>query len=526
MAKAILCSLFSLIISNIASAQSPIEEDALRKHLGIIASDEFEGRNTGSLGQLKAARYISNIFDESGLEKPVDLKYQKSYFQDIPLQITKLDNVHLSSGKRFLPYGSDFFALSLYYPDTAELEVVFAGYGIDAKEYSDYDGLDIKGKIALIIWGEPKTSDGKFLLTGEEKNSAWGTRYGIYKKVKAARSLGAQDVLVLMPDMESFETRKSQVTRYSGKGSYLLPNEQEFSGKKTKYGSMYTHPYALEALLGMKKGSINKKLTSYVGGGKKFRIESFKIRLHTSFSFQDVATSNVLGVLPGTDLKEQYLVITSHYDHLGKKGDDIYNGADDDGSGTAALVTLAEALSKDAKEGKPTKRSILFMAFTGEEKGLLGSKYYCDQDPVIPLEKIVTNLNIDMIGRRDGDHERDSNYVYLIGSDMLSTKVHELSEEANKECCNVEFDYQFNNFQDPNNFYKRSDHYNFAKNDIPVIFYFNGSHEDYHKPTDTVDKIEFGLYRNRAEVIYYTVRKLANYEGVIEADKSFDEPEK
>ena len=189
------------------------------------------------------------------------------------------------------------------------------------------------------------------------------------------------------------------------------------------------------------------------------------------------------------------------------------------------LYQSPKNLEKGIRKERFKKGAWFLWLLPGKKKGLLGSKYYCDQNPEIPIEQTTVNLNIDMIGRIDDDNEGDSNYVYLIGSDMLSTKVHELSEESNNECCKMRLDYTFNNFQDPNNFYKRSDHYNFAKYDIPVIFYFNGSHEDYHQPTDTIEKIEFGVYEKRTKLVFNTALKLANYDGIIEADKSFDEPE-
>jgi Peptidase family M28 len=515
---------FSLLFSFSAYSQSAISTEILRKHLAIIASDEFEGRETGSLGQLKAARYISGIFEEAGLQKPVINAFGKSFFQDIPMHIGKLEEVRLDHEGNSLVWGSDFFGFNVYYPEETTLNAVFVGYGIDTKEYSDYEGLDVKGKLVLLIWGEPKDKNGIYLLSGEEKNSIWGTRLGNYKKIKAARARGAEDILVIMPDQEKYETRKSRLIKYSSKGSYLLPGEENLEGKKSKYGGLYTYPEAFAAWAGLNPKALEKSISNYNKGGKKPEIASLSIKIKTDYSLKEVITSNILGKLEGVELKDEYLIITAHYDHLGKSGEEIYNGADDDGSGTTALLAIAQEFGKRYANGEKTKRSILFMAFTGEEKGLLGSKYYCNQAPVIPLEKTVCDLNIDMIGRIEDDHEGDSNYVYLIGSDMLSSKVHEISERTNEDCCQMNFDYKFNDFQDPNNFYKRSDHYNFAKNNIPVIFYFNGSHEDYHRPTDTIEKIDFEIFRNRTELIFQTALSLANYEGKIEVDKSFEEP--
>ena len=221
-------------------------------------------------------------------------------------------------------------------------------------------------------------------------------------------------------------------------------------------------------------------------------------------------TENVLAYIKGSSMPEEVLVISSHYDHVGiDEEGNIYNGADDDGSGTVAILEIAEAFKKAQEDGYTPKRSILFLNVTGEEKGLVGSKYYTD-NPVFPLSQTVANLNIDMIGRVGEGMENAGDYVYLIGSDRLSTELHNLSEEVNNKYLNLNLDYTFNEEGDPNRFYFRSDHYNFAKNDIPIIFYFNGVHEDYHRPTDTPDKIEYDLLTKRAKLIFLTAWEVAN----------------
>ena len=223
------------------------------------------------------------------------------------------------------------------------------------------------------------------------------------------------------------------------------------------------------------------------------------------------SSENVLAFIEGTEKPDEIIVISAHYDHEGMddKGN-IYNGADDDGSGTVSLLEIAEAFMKAKKDGFGPKRSILFLHVTGEEKGLYGSKFYTE-NPVFPLENTITDLNIDMIGRIDKKHEGDkSNYVYLIGSDRLSTELHDISEKMNVQHTKLDLDYTYNEKNDPNRFYFRSDHYNFAKHNIPIIFYFNGVHEDYHKPTDTADKIEYDLMAKRAQLVFYTAWEVAN----------------
>ena len=234
---------------------------------------------------------------------------------------------------------------------------------------------------------------------------------------------------------------------------------------------------------------------------------------------KDIATENVVAIIPGSEKPEEYLVISSHLDHIGIHEGQINNGADDDGSGSVALLEIAEAFQKAVAEGNGPKRSIIFLHVSGEEKGLLGSKYYTN-NPLYPLTQTIANLNVDMIGRTDPKRtEGKRNYVYLIGSDRLSTELHQISEAANAATLNVELDYTYNAPDDPNRFYFRSDHYNFAKNNIPVIFYFNGTHADYHRPSDTVDKIEFDLLKERTQLIFYTAWELANRDQRITVDK-------
>ena len=201
---------------------------------------------------------------------------------------------------------------------------------------------------------------------------------------------------------------------------------------------------------------------------------------------------NVPFFIRGTSADSEVVVVTAHYDHLGLKNDTIFRGADDDASGTATVMELARVFVKARKEGHPPLRSILFMPVSGEEKGLLGSSYYT-QHPIFPLNNTVANINIDMVGRTDPRHDSLGirEYVYIIGDDKLSTQLHDINVEMNKKYTQLDLDYRYNDKDDPNRFYYRSDHYNFAKNNIPVIFFFNGTHADYHKSTDTPDKICF-----------------------------------
>lgn len=233
-----------------------------------------------------------------------------------------------------------------------------------------------------------------------------------------------------------------------------------------------------------------------------------------------VQTENVAALIKGSDYPDQYIVISSHLDHVGvnEKGE-IHNGADDDGSGTVALLEIAEAFKQAAEEGNGPKRSLVFLHVTGEEKGLLGSEYYTE-NPLYPLENTLANLNVDMIGRINPKRAtEDPNYIYLIGSDKLSQELHDISEATNKKYTQLELDYTYNNENDPNRFYYRSDHYNFAKNNIPVIFYFSGTHEDYHRPGDTPDKILYPTLEKRTKLIFHTAWELANRKKQIQLTK-------
>ncbi|MFG6685978.1 M28 family metallopeptidase [Mariniflexile sp. HNIBRBA6329] len=239
----------------------------------------------------------------------------------------------------------------------------------------------------------------------------------------------------------------------------------------------------------------------------------------TFFSNNVKASENVLAYIKGYEKPDEVIIISAHLDHIGVSNNgDINNGADDDGSGTVAILEIAKAFKTAADKGQGPKRTILFLHVTGEEIGLYGSRYYADVDPVFPLKNTVANLNIDMIGRVDPKHENKRNYLYLIGSDKLSKELHEVSEAVNKKYFNMEFDYTYNDENDPNRFYYRSDHYNFAKKNIPVIFYFNGTHADYHKPTDTPDKIQYDLLETRSRLIFHTAWELANRDERIKLD--------
>jgi hypothetical protein len=288
---------------------------------------------------------------------------------------------------------------------------------------------------------------------------------------------------------------------------YIIASD-EFEGRNTgEPGQKLAAEY-------LKNFYIERNILSPLGENNYFQViptEHLRPNLKQS--------ENVVAFIKGSEYPDEILVISAHYDHIGMDEDgEIYNGADDDGSGTVSIMAIAGAFQKAVEEGNGPKRSILFLHVTGEEKGLLGSKYYVNF-PIFPLENTVANLNIDMIGRTDAAHKNNTNYIYLIGSNKLSMELHNLSEEMNDKFTKLDLDYKFNQESDPNRFYYRSDHYNFAKNNIPVIFYFNGTHENYHRISDTPDKINYELLAKRTKLVFYTAWEIANRENRIKVDK-------
>jgi len=299
--------------------------------------------------------------------------------------------------------------------------------------------------------------------------------------------------------------KKNNINPAKGTEDYFQKMQIDLPGK------MVTLPY-----------QYPDSVRGYIGEESLERLKNYMPDSNDLKDLTDIDTivnsENVAAIIEGSEYPDQYIVITAHLDHVGKRGEDIYNGADDDGSGSVALLEIAQAFKLAQEDGNGPKRSIVILHVTAEEKGLLGSEFYTDF-PLYPLEQTITNLNVDMIGRTDPNRGSDNDrYIYLIGSDRLSTMLHETSERINKETVNLELDYTFNAPDDPNNFYERSDHFNFAKNNIPVIFYFSGTHEDYHGPGDTPDKIRYDLLTERTKLIFNTAWEIANMENKIVVD--------
>lgn len=486
-----------LLLSVTAFSQTPskvygevITPSDLKENLTIISSDALEGRETGTRGQKMAAAFISQYFQELGLDAPVN----GSFYQHFDLYKIIPGETYVSSGgmkynnfKDVVYYGKDESGGEISVP------IIFAGKG----RSQDYEQVDVNGKAVMIMIGE-----------GDDYRTP----------ITVARSKNAKMVFIL-------NTRTQDQFREYARNFEAFTSDSRLSLNKpsiasTHSGMFFIAPEVAEKMFNTSLTKLSEAASDDKPSGRK-KIPSGKVSFKTSVELKTVRSENVLGYLEGSDKKDEIIVITAHYDHMGKErqgeGDLINNGADDDGSGTVAVLQLAKAFAQAKKDGHGPRRSILFMTVAGEEMGLLGSKHYTE-DPVFPLANTVVNLNIDMIGRRDEQHRESPPYLYVIGADKLSTQLHVLSESVNNQNLKLAFDYTYNDQNHPARLYYRSDHWNFAQKNIPIIFYFDGIHEDYHKPSDEVDKIEFDLLTARSKCIFYTAWEIANRDERIRPD--------
>ena len=446
-----------------------ISKKDLEKHLSILASDEYEGRDTGSRGQKLAAEYIKSHFRNLGLEGPVD----GSYAQTVDLTVSEITSAYFRREEEKKENFKDFVYYSRSETSGEEyIKVVFAG---EAQELSE------------------RSCNGAYVAFAGSLNS-------FQSSVEKYKKLGAIGFISVLSSENEFKSAVGRFKPFLSQGSMSLEKRDNTSEK------------LIIASRGLMSWIFEKDLSEIKTG------EKASVIFNADYLDKPVDTENLLGYMKGSEKPDELVVITSHYDHIGIVDGEINNGADDDGSGTVTVLEIAEAFAEAKKKNRGPKRSILFMTVTGEEKGLLGSKYYTDTDPVFPLENTVTNLNIDMVGRVDDAHADNPNYIYLIGSDKLSQELHDISEQVNSAYTKLELDYTYNDENDPNRYYYRSDHYNFAKNNIPVIFYFNGVHEDYHQPTDTVEKINFDKMEKIARLIFHTAWEVANRKDRVKVD--------
>lgn len=505
--------------ANAAPYAAMITVEDLQSYLNELASDEFEGRETGTEGQRKAADFIAAHFEKLGLPTIGD---SSTYFQNIAFTAESWSNgqIELTINGESYRHLSDFVSFPSANSNRerfATTEVTFLGYGIDDTKYSDYEGKNVEGKTILIYMDEPVDKDGNSWLTGTPELSPWSTDWR--KKLEVAHQHGVATVLLIDADIKKTvgEARKT-----------LLSSEMRMGEGGNPEGRLANNMFISSTLA---KEIVGKKMKKFVklrdGIKKSGQPDHMDLPCRLSMvqkkNKRQLLGSNVLGYVEGSDprLKKEVVVVSAHYDHLGKRGPAIYHGADDNGSGSSAVMNIAKAFAQAKKDGRGPRRSVLFLLVSGEEKGLLGSEYYSEH-PVFPLENTVADVNVDMIGRTDQKHEGNSNYIYVIGSNRLSTELHDINEAANAEYTQLDLDYTYNAKNDPNRFYYRSDHYNFAKKGIPSIFYFSGTHKDYHQPSDTVDKIQFDKMEKIGRLVFYTTWELANREDRIRVNVKED----
>lgn len=500
------------LIGSMAFAQSKedltkygslITQQGLKEKLSVIASAEMEGRETATPGQKKAAAYIEAQFKKMGLKPGNGDSYQQLY----PVYQDALTYKKLSVNGRNFEWDKDYsFSLqTIGSGDWSYNNTIFAGYGIvdSANKINDYANLDVKGKVVLVLEGSATSAPAQ---SGRGMNNSPSSSFA---KMRVAMTKGAAGLLVISSD---------------------FPRKNPTPVK----GSMYLRkPTAAGFLM----ATISTEVaTALVGRTSQLSVADFKnlkkdnyvaeLKLAATKTTENLESSNVVALLPGTDKKDEYLFVTGHYDHLGKRGNVIYYGADDDGSGTVGVMQMAEAWAAAAKKGKGPRRSIVFMTVSGEEKGLWGSEYYSEH-PIYPMDKTTADLNIDMVGRVDTERKTaDSlNYVYVIGHDKLSTELPIINEAANANSSKITLDYKYDDPNDKNFIYYRSDHYNFAKKGVPILFFYDGMLlADYHQPTDTIEKINFDLMQKRVMMIFHTSWEIANRDNMLKRDLKLNMP--
>lgn len=487
-----------------------ITEEKLKDVLTIIASEQMEGRETGTEGQRRAAIYLANKFKEIGLKSPAQLEHP--YEQKYLLYRDSIVRQSMSVGVKEFQAFSDFIMLtgSPLQASVRNNEIVFAGYGIDDANYSDYKNRNVKGKVVVILTGEPRV-DGNYLVSGTARPSVWGS--SLNRKIDAAMKHGAAAIILTDLQMTAFPRFIESTVRSS---NFYFPR----SGTPDRIPLVYAMPGILQHVFSTDQMA---RIREHASSHKSMADVKVQAKKEVNIAFNkkrfSVLASNVIGYVEGSDLKDEYIYLTAHYDHLGMHNGQIYYGADDDGSGTTAVVEMAAAFQKAKNEGKGPRRTVVFIAFSGEEKGLWGSEYYSEH-PVFPMDKATASLNIDMIGRIDPNRTigDSTNYIYVIGNDKLSSDLDPIAKNVNEQYTKMELDFKFNDPADPERIYFRSDHYNFARKGVPVIFYFDGIHADYHKPSDTVDKINFDLMHKRTQYVFLTAWDIANRNAMLKRD--------
>lgn len=466
--------LFSTWIINSLAQNTPptyptlnlIDSIELRKHIEVLTSDSLEGRFTGSADQKKAATYILSQFKQAEL-KPFN---DTCFYQPFELYSWHWGDVSISDSLNHFKHYLDFVYMS-HSPIEPGINApcVYIGEG----NINIVNSLNLDGKIALA-------------LTDNFANS-----YKLYSRVKQQ---GAVAILVAHMDGDSEFAGLSKRIKLKHNQKRLYLSQPDFGIYLSK--SFAVTPNVAESLFGVPFKKLKKLCTPE----DLSKLPQPVINLSCPIVYDTVITENVAGYIEGKS--RETIVLSAHYDHLGKKGDAIFYGADDNASGTSALITLAKAL-KQHKE--PFDKTILFLATTAEETELFGALHFAEQQNNLPFD-IMVNLNIDMIGRRDSSHKH--NYLYLIGADEYP-QMDSICRVANR-LDSLTLDYSYDGRNGFGNFLNLSDHYAFHKQCIPVLGFFSGLHPDYHKPTDTIDKIVFDELLKRVRLIYATTILTSN----------------
>lgn len=481
-----------------------ITMEGLKSDLTIIASDEFEGRETGEEGIRKATDYIIGRYKEMGLTPVGDGgTFEQEYILNSPTvngysyTVTDTEGNYISETALNSEEKGDFVTI-LGGSDNVSGEIIFAGYGMSNEEVNHL----------------PKVVADKWLLMFFDRSLT------NQSAIQTLISNGAAGVILVMDhnNPAGFATSADQIQSGMGTGGRLSLAYLEDGSSLTPAWNRI-NPELAAKLLGQKDLSSLVKMSDNLKENPEVFNPTeldFILSHEVSIDPNTVKASNIAAFLEGSDstLKNEVVVLSAHHDHVGigrpdSTGDTIYNGADDDGSGTVALLNTAQAMMAAKMAGAGPKRSVLFLHVSGEEKGLLGSRYYSDH-PIFEIENTVANVNVDMIGRVDKEHEENKDYVYVIGAEIISSGLDSLLREANEISTNLDLSKRYNDLEDPNQFYRRSDHWNFGRLGVPFIFFFNGVHDDYHKASDSVDKIEWEALTKRTRLIYTTTAMIAN----------------
>ena len=492
-----------------------ITEAQLRAFLTFIASDEMEGRDTPSRGLDTTAKFIAMNLTRWGFKPAGD---EGSYLQHIALRRDRVDaaQTKVELNGQTLVVGDDYIPSAT--AGSASGQLVFAGNGwyIKSKNIDAYKEIDAKGKIAVVFVAPNGLPHGVRFGELGKQGEDW------LNPVDYARKQGVAG-LIYVPDFQFLANWDRNRLRIMERGATVV--EKFIKSAGTPLLTITASPKMTSAIFQNERQGATTLFEQTLIGGEQmpasFLLNADKqLSINVVVKNETLSTQNIVAVWEGSDalLKDEYVALGAHYDHVGicapTAADPICNGADDDGSGTTALLAMAEALAHAATR---PKRSVLFVWHCGEEKGLWGSQYFTD-NPTIPLEHIVTQLNIDMIGRskKEGDNNPRNrtltgpNEIYVIGHALMSTELGELSEAVNKAYLNIGYDFRYDDPKDPNRFFFRSDHYNYARKGIPIIFFFDGEHEDYHRPGDEPQKIDYLKMERVARTIYVTLWEIAN----------------